>query len=149
MKKEKKPHRNMVLLVCVDVMKDNQIKGRVFSSWLREAIRFNDIGHLLMQMEDLFDRQDYPKAFQRKRTFGEKSESKRPIPTESSCVDEAWELDQKGQVFSFEVYVTARQNTTWQGWVDWLDGSPRQHFESALELIRLTNQAMERGQGEQ
>lgn len=45
-----------------------------------------------------------------------------------------------GQVTTFLLSVVTRRNTTWQGYLEWLDSGERQEFESVLELLKLTDQ---------
>lgn len=127
--------------VCVDRMDTEQIAGRVYSQSLTAPVEFRDIADLLMQLDELFDRRNFPKAFQRARTFvgdknapatGQDMPQPEPDYMTEDLVDRA-----KGEAATFLVTVNTRQNSTWQGWLDWMDGSPRQPFNSALELIRL------------
>ena len=136
------------LRVCVDRMDPEQITGRVYSQYLTEPVAFKDITDFLMQMEDVFDKLDFPRAFQRKRTFST-AEPELPAPATKKLEPEqaadqapkymeaAFVDSTKGEVMTFLVWVATRQNSSWQGWIDWLDGSPRVDYDSALELIRL------------
>lgn len=42
----------------------------------------------------------------------------------------------------FMVNVLRRQNATWQGTVQWLEGGKKQHFRSMLELVRLMEEVI-------
>lgn len=133
-------HRNASLRICVDRKeKGSQISGRIYSPCLAEPIFFTDMANLLLQMEAVFDRLDFPRAFQRKRTFGKNKPISPGFPAEEEYMNEELVSKMHGEVATFVICVTSRQNTTWQGWIDWLDNSPRQQFRSALELIRLTD----------
>jgi len=130
--------------VCADRMDSEKTAGRVYSQSLSEPVIFCDIADLLMQLDEIFDRRNFPKAFQRSRTFSE--EKAAPAARRGTLDAPEPELDfmtaelvdrMKGEAATFWVNVSARQNSTWQGWLDWMDGSPRQTFNSALELIRL------------
>ncbi len=152
MLKKKINHRKTALRVCVDMIQNGRISGRVYCPCLNcaeDGLPFTDIADFFLQIEAMFDRLDFPQAFQRKRSF---VEEKQLIPAimaqsevQSAEVDDQNEdvMERQGTVFTFTVYVTARQNATWQGFVDWLDGGPRQNFHSALELIRLTAQVLD------
>ena len=50
--------------------------------------------------------------------------------------------DEKGQKGTFIVQVQYRQNTTWQGQVLWAEKNEKEHFRSALELIRMIDNAL-------
>ncbi|MBU3191196.1 hypothetical protein K9O30_18330 [Clostridium bowmanii] len=43
---------------------------------------------------------------------------------------------------SFLVRIKYRQNTSWQGMIQWLDGKQTRHFRSCLELIMLIKEAL-------
>ena len=40
-----------------------------------------------------------------------------------------------------------RQNATWQGTVTWINRDEKQHFRSALELIKMIDNALEEAEG--
>ena len=44
---------------------------------------------------------------------------------------------------NFVVHVQFRQNATWQGTVQWLDKNKIQQFRSALELLKLMDEALD------
>lgn len=132
-------HYEAVLRICVDELGEGGIRGRVVSRRLTEPMPFSDVGHLLLQLEEVFDRQNFPQAFERRRTFGARQEeSSLPLAqTLEQGMDPEEVARAAGQVTTFDLYVITRRNTTWQGFVDWLDGSPRIHYKSVLELLKL------------
>ena len=46
---------------------------------------------------------------------------------------------------TFLVYIQYRENASWQGRVQWLEGEQEQNFRSLLELLNLLQGAMEKG----
>ena len=44
---------------------------------------------------------------------------------------------------TFIIRVQHRQNASWQGSVQWVEGGKEQHFRSALELIKMMDEALE------
>ena len=42
----------------------------------------------------------------------------------------------------FVVYVQYRQNATWQGTIQWVDENKTQRFRSALEMLKLMDEAL-------
>ena len=132
-------HYEAVLRICVDELGEGGIRGRVVSRRLTEPMPFSDVGHLLLQLEEVFDRQNFPQASERRRTFGARQEeSSLPLAqTLEQGMDPEEVARAAGQVTTFDLYVITRRNTTWQGFVDWLDGSPRSHYKSVLELLKL------------
>ncbi|MGH4140366.1 hypothetical protein [Clostridium sp.] len=43
---------------------------------------------------------------------------------------------------AFLVRIKYRQNTSWQGTIQWLDGKQTRHFRSCLELVMLIEEAL-------
>ena len=50
---------------------------------------------------------------------------------------------QNSQSNTFIVKILYQQNNTWQGTISWADTKKEQNFRSALELIRLIDDAMQ------
>lgn len=48
----------------------------------------------------------------------------------------------KSQKATFVVQIQFRQNSTWQGSIDWIDKKVSQRFRSELELLRLMDDAV-------
>ena len=135
-------HPSAALRVCVDRAEDGRISGRVFSQRLTQPMAFSDVGSLLLQLEEVLDRQNFPQAFQRTRSFA-KERAAVPAAPEPALGMSAGEVEAAhGEAATFLLYVLTRRNTTWQGKLDWLDGSPAQNFDSALELIKLTDRRL-------
>lgn len=53
------------------------------------------------------------------------------------------ELEHQNEKASFLVHVQFRQHATWQGSITWVEKGVTQHFRSALEMLRLMNEALE------
>lgn len=125
------------LRVCVDQAGGGQLSGRVVGQRLTGPFFFRDVGSLLLQTEAVMDAQNFPQAFQQTRSFAPRSVG---VPA-ASCLEQGMSAQQVNQsygtVSTFVLYVHTRQHTTWQGAVDWLDGSAPQSYESVLELIKL------------
>lgn len=133
-------HYDAVLRVCVDELWEGGIRGQVVSRRLTAPMAFSDVGHLLLQLEEVFDRQNFPQAFERKRTFTDEHHSDSLLPLAADLehgMDPQLVAQAAGKVSTFDLYVITRRNTTWQGFVDWLDGRPRSHYKSVLELLKL------------
>jgi hypothetical protein len=137
---------NSALRVCVDSVAGGQIGGRVYGQRLTEPLLFADIGDLLLQIDAVLNSQDYPRAFQRKRSFGAGEKETPPADKEfggNFMSKETVEASQ-GEIGTHILNIFMRQNTSWQGSIDWLDGSPSRGFRSALEYIRLVNEALKK-----
>lgn len=131
-------HDNSFLRVCVDRLSHHTAAGRVFSRRLVEPMEFEDMSSLFLRLEQLFDRQNFPQAFQRTRAIVRDT-----LWQDTAAADPAGGMSgetvnaQRGALATFEILILSRRNATWQGRVDWLDGSEAQEFSGSLELLRL------------
>ena len=46
---------------------------------------------------------------------------------------------------TFEISVKFMQNSTWQGEIYWVDKNQKQNFRSALEMLKLIDEALSEG----
>ncbi len=126
------------LRVCVDSLEGGRITGRIVGRRLSRPFAFTDICDLITKSDALMDAQSYPQAFRSIRSFT--SENRRIVPAatlESDMMDPAAVEAARGDATTFSLQVFTRQNASWQGCIDFLDGSPALTFESVLELIKL------------
>ena len=47
-----------------------------------------------------------------------------------------------GEKATFLLQITMRRNASWQGFVDWMDGNPRQPFDSTLEFLNALDRQL-------
>ena len=131
-------HMNSALRFCVDGVEQQTLSGRVFSQRFIHPLKFGDMGSLCLYLEDVFDQQNFPQAFQQSRTIVScNSDMSIVAPEPGEGMTPAVVRAARGAVATFEVLVVSRRSSTWQGSVDWLDGSDRQEFVSYLELMRM------------
>jgi len=61
-----------------------------------------------------------------------------------SEIEERKKLREQGNLkCTFEVSVKFCQNATWQGQIHWLEKNHKQNFRSALEMLKLMDEAVE------
>ena len=137
---------NSDLRICVDSIAYGQISGRVYGQRLEKPLVFADIGDMLLQIDNVLNDQDYPRAFQRKRSFGTEQKASAPLPVELSGNFMSKEIVEAnhGEIATYSVSIITRQNTSWQGIINWLDGNPSRSFRSALEFIHIINEAIKK-----
>ena len=51
-------------------------------------------------------------------------------------------LDNRGNKGTFEISVKFMQNSTWQGEIHWVEKDQKQNFRSALEMLKLMDEAL-------
>ena len=140
-------HYMAFLRVAVDENTNGRIAGNVYSQRLEEPIRFSGTEDLLLRIDDLLDKQDFPRAFQKKRSFAEDAPKAASAAhavhrdedeqEEPDLMDEETVSRATGRIATFALNVITRQNTSWQGYLDWLDGSPKIAYNSDLELVEM------------
>ena len=144
--------------ICIDEYHVIGWKGRIYTLLNKEEIRFNNTGEMLSIMERFWNLIEFPKESTISRSFtrpkqicyqGLKSAFEEVIYPEDGTRDkikvEMGEEDLKGKHGdrgTFLVRVQYRQNATWQGHVTWVEENKTVPFRSALELIKLMDEAM-------
>ncbi len=125
--------------VCVDKRENGNISGRVFGTMLKAPFIFHGFVELMLGIDETFDKQGLPQAFQKKRTFKTGHEASEP----TYCALPKTECEAKnvlaafGKEGTFDVFIASRKNTSWQGRVVLPGGIPAGDFQSDVELMRL------------
>ncbi len=136
-------HNNSILRICIDCVKGRTVSGRVLSRRLIQPYHFPDLNSFVLQMEAVFDAQNFPQAYQRIRTFL-RTEDKGTLAAadpESGMTEEEVKAG-RGEVATVELRVMSRRNSTWQGTVNWLDGDVIRDFSSYLELMHIADEKL-------
>lgn len=119
--------------------------GSAANEFLNRTVYFHDVMEMLAVLEQTFDLLSFPQSTSSYRSFGPRRRrgktsfrkagvrSMEKIPTE---------LEKGSEKASFLVHVQFRQHSTWQGNITWLDKGVTQQFRSALEMLRLMNEAL-------
>lgn len=130
--------KSSVLRICIDSIHNNCISGSISGQRLSSPIYFSDINDFIVQIDALFDIQKFPKAFQKIRSFTNKRLPSVPATLTTEEMKTQTNSDPLlGKHITFLLNISSRQNASWQGVVDWMDGNENQHFKSTLEFIRL------------
>lgn len=130
-------HQNGMFRICVDHVDEDRVSGRVFSRRLTAPILFSDLGGLLLQLENLLESQNFPQSFQRIRSFRQQELEFHDAVLPENALSEQVVRAAKGQMATCVLSVVSRQNATWQGIIDWLDGAQPKSFSSDLEFLKL------------
>lgn len=131
-------YEEAILRVCVDSVDHGCLSGRLFGQRLSEPVPFRDIGDLVLKVEALLDAQNTPQAFSKIRSFTETAEPNVPAArTRVDLSDPQSVIAACGTCATFTLQIFSRQNATWQGRLDWLDGTPCPRFSSTLAFMKL------------
>ena len=131
-------HMNSYLRFCIDAVQDQQVSGKVFSQRFFSPVEFSDLSSAALFLDEVFDRQNFPQAFQRTRTFmaGE-SDLSNVVDEPGQGMTPAAVCAARGRITTFDILVVSRRSSSWQGTLNWLDGGKDETFHSFLELIRM------------
>lgn len=131
--------------VCVDEKSSGEIAGRVYHAAVHGVRTFTGVDELVTHMDGLCDRADFPEASTQRRAFKKAAHQADTIDIGENEGVTDMDNEQRGQgkKATFVVQIQYRQNATWQGTVNWVEQNEEKPFRSALELIRMIDQATE------
>lgn len=137
---------NMVM-VCVDGVENGDIYGRYFHRYKKEETFFPDSATLIIEMERFYDAIGYPQAAIKTRKFIERKGGRIPAKEHMAVISDGQALIQlRGNLATFLVGVTSRQNASWQGDVVWMEHEIRKHFCSDMDLMVFVDEAVKKAE---
>ena len=125
---------NRTLMIYIDSYDNNIPVGRFHIASDSEAQSFYGLSQLLISINNILDRENFPQAFSELRKFHS------PLKHNDSSITVTPPL--KGAAATFSVRILFRQNASWQGSVKWIEGGQEEYFRSVLELIILMDDAL-------
>ena len=130
-----------LLNICIDDNRDGFLSGRIYHCFTEEAWSFGTMVQLIEKMEYFFDSINYPQASTETRMLSEnkavRGEELKKVKTQQDIIQH------RGKKGTFYVHVQYRQNSSWQGQVEWAEKGVLKHFDSELDLIKLITGAVE------
>ena len=136
-----------MVMVCVDGVENGDIYGRYFHRYKKEETFFLNSAMLFSEVEQFYDIIGYPQAATRTRNFIEREREKVPAKEHMTVVYDSQTLMQfRGELATFLVGVTSRQNASWQGEVVWMEQQIRKHFCSDMELVVFVDDAVKKSE---
>ena len=133
-------HAPNLINICVDNVRDGIISGRMFHCYTEEAWQFETMVQLLEMMDQFFDSIDYPQASTETRMFNNKTVQEIELKKVRSQQELILNRGKKG---TFYVRVQYRQNSSWQGQIEWAEKGVLKQFDSELDFIKLITGAVE------
>lgn len=130
--------------VCIDSVREGDLEGQLWQPYDVRPQLFTGMTDMLLQMDELYNRWDYPQKAMDSRTFLKETVATQPLNIRKgdSRMNIQKIQEKRGQKGTFIVQVQYRQNATWQGQVLWAEKNKKEHFRSALELIKLIDDAV-------
>ena len=143
---EKAPLAPLLELTRFNICIDNfeLPKGRMYHRYKDGVVNFYGIESLVLAMDNIMDETGKPQMFLKMRNFNRKKlkhAENFKLGTVAQYMDFMNEIEQKGEQATFIVQIRLRQNTSWQGTVRWVEKGKSENFRSALELIKLIDDA--------
>ena len=118
-----------------------------FTGIKKEETFFPDSATLVIEMERFYDAIGYPQAATKTRKFMERKGGRIPAKEHMAVISDGQDLIQlRGNLATFLVGVTSRQNASWQGDVVWMEQKIRKHFCSDMELVVFVDDAVKKSE---
>ena len=126
------------------------VQGELHNGCFAEKIPFTGFHDLVMKLDAVFDYFSFPQRGTQLRTAGKPGPAARFVQMKEDVLprltqqwnervmQEGW-----GSCATFSVHVYARQNSSWQGTVRWLEAKEERKFRSVLELSYLLESALD------
>lgn len=134
-------HAPNIMNVCIDDSTEGEMTGRIYHCYDQYPWPFANVMRLMEVMEDFFDRISFPQASTQTRTFTNTGNYTKE--TLKKIVDARDVAKYRGIKGTFLICVKYRQNATWQGEVEWVEGESVQQFVSVLELLKILSNALD------
>lgn len=123
-----------LVAVCIDTKEET---GRLYHRYKEGPVVFRQFTELILRMEELFDRLDYPQAALEIRRFDKgKGNGVIKLPMEPVVSPDKLTA-RRGELATFLVHVKWRQNASWQGEALWVEQDRKEFFESELDLLKI------------
>ena len=122
---------------------DCEISGYLYSPFYERYFRFSNALELLVRMNEMFDDLKFPQSSVEYRSFRNKRNRLDSGERDESLVSEV--IQNENVQAKFVVHVQFRQNATWQGTIEWVEENKTQRFRSALEMLKLMEEALSTG----
>lgn len=119
--------------IIIDKSESFDIAGTLYNEYYDIAIDFHGIRQMLSSLDDFFDYVNFPQATHIKRSFHEEPVKKEKQPPQR--LREALSEEMRDKQATFLLHVQFRQNSTWQGTLEWISENRTRRFRSELEMI--------------
>lgn len=134
--------------ICVDSVQDGEPSGFLYNPYMPERIAFLGYLSLINVMDRFFDWMQCPQAYYQYHAWqAKKSDQRQPEKEVTQFMAEEALHSKNGEKATFTIQVQFRQNATWQGTIAWMENKKIQQFRSALEMIKLMDNALAESSG--
>lgn len=146
------PSSFATMQIFVDDYSNSILKGRIYHLASRKLMSFLGIYDFLNKLEGVYNKFSFPQATHEFRTF---RKSSFPVSDMGNTAENYEDMEVKTKVKkekevkiepsakgTFIIRVLYRQNATWQGNIQWVEGKKAQNFRSDLEMLKLMDDAL-------
>ena len=131
------------VVLCVNGQGGGQLRGELYHSYSEEATPFGTVEEMILRMETLYDKLQFPYPGNSERSFAEPKKMQwRRAEMEKIMSDDKL-LQKHGDIGTFIVRVQHRQNSSWQGRITWMENDQTIQFRSIWEMIKLIESAVD------
>ena len=128
--------------IIIEKTEDFDIAGILYNDFYGIAIDFQGIRQMLSRLDDFFDYINFPQATHEKRSFH--GEPTRKVKNPPLGLRDVSAEEMQGRQAAFLLHVQFRQNSTWQGTLEWISEKKAKRFRSELEMIGLIADAIKK-----
>lgn len=145
MRKLYNPSAPNLVVVCINQVLHGDFLGKFYTRIDLEPTAFCSTMDMVMKMDSFYNRIRFPQATLQARSF--LKNGSQVCAGKANCTYQIQQeaekiVEQRGDVATFVVHVQYRQNATWQGKIVWAEKQAELPFRSALEMMRLMDQAI-------
>ena len=134
-------HVPNLLSICIDSVADGEMSGEIYHCYKKEPLKFSNIIRMIETADKFFDQIKFPQSATQIRSFEKKRTN------HGSCTGKG--LYTPGSVGKTRcerhilLNVKYRQNSSWQGVIQWVEGDLTYSFSSVLELLKILSNVMQ------
>ena len=133
-------HVPNLLSVCIDNVADGEMSGEIYHCYSKEPLKFSNIIRMIETADGFFDQIKFPQSATQMRSFEKRVPVMESVPEKVCTPQEV--LEKRGTKGTFLLNVKYRQNSSWQGVIQWVEGDVTYPFSSVLELLKILSNAM-------
>ena len=133
-------HAPNLISICIDSIVDGEMSGELYHCYSREPVGFCNIIRMIEIAEAFFDQIQFPQASTQIRSFSKRTHVVEAKPEKVCSVEEI--LEKRGTIGTFLLNVRYRQNSSWQGELQWIETHKMFQFASVLELIKILSNVL-------
>lgn len=150
------PEYAHTMKICVDSFEENLASGMLCNCYFEEHLPFHSLDQMLFALESVMNQTKQPQSdTELRRELTERPQRKRQkeksepaqAPEKMSPFYSLNEMkESRGRLANFLIRVYARQHSSMQGVLVWLETNQQCSFRSELELLLLLKNALSRAQ---